>query len=39
MVDENRFIDRGTGCIARMNERQFFGYELLEIDVPVDGAE
>ena len=39
MDDVDRFIDRGSGCIARMNETEGFSVELLAKDVGADRAE
>ena len=36
MDDADNIVDRGGGCIVRMNEAEGFGVEMLARDVPVD---
>ena len=39
MDDVDNFVDRGSGCIGRVNEAEGFGVELLPIDVAADRDE
>ena len=37
--DVNRFVDRGSGCIGRVNETEDFSIELFAVDVAAERAE
>ena len=39
MDDVDQFVDRGSGCIGRMNEAEDFSVELFAVDVAADSDE
>ena len=39
MDDVDKFVDRGSGCIGRMNETEDFSIELFAVDVAADSNE
>ena len=39
MDDVDNFVDRGSGCIGRVNEREDFRVELFALDVAADSDE
>ena len=39
MDDVDKFVDRGSGCIGRMNETEDFSVELFAVDVAADRNE
>ena len=39
MDDVNKFVDRGSGCIVRVNETEDFSVELFAVDVAADSNE
>ena len=39
MHDVDKFVDRGSGCIGRVNETEGFGVELFAIDIAADRDE
>ena len=39
MDDVDKFVDRGSGCIRRVNEAEDFSVELFPVDVAADSDE
>ena len=39
MDDVDKFLDRGSGCIGPMNEKEDFSIELFAVDVAADSDE
>ena len=39
MRDVDKFVDRGSGCIGRVNEAEDFSIELFAVDVAADSDE
>ena len=39
MDDVDKFINRGSGCIVRVNETEDFSVELSAVDVAADSNE
>ena len=39
MKDVDKFVDRGSGCIGRMNEPEDYSVELFAVDDAADSDE
>ena len=39
MDDVDKFVDRGSGCIGRVNQREDFIVELFGLEVAADSDE